>query len=119
MEKIKTFSFQVTARDPHCPARTGLVTTSRGSFETPAFMPVGTQATVKGMTPRDLEEIGSGILLANAYHLYIRPGIDIIRKLGGLHAFMGWHKPILTDSGGFQVFSLSRTRQISEEGVRF
>ena len=107
------------AKDPHTHARTGIVRTVHGDFETPVFMPVGTQGTVKALTPRDLEEAGTEIILANAYHLYIRPGIDIIKKFGGLHGFMGWQKPILTDSGGYQVFSLSRLRQISDEGVRF
>jgi len=111
--------FEILAKDPGCQARAGLVTTSHGTFETPVFMPVGTQATVKSVLPRDLEEIGAKILLSNSYHLYIRPGIDIIKKCGGLHRFMGWKGSILTDSGGFQVFSLSRLRTITEEGVRF
>ncbi len=113
------FGFEVTSRDPNTHARTGIVHTAHGSFETPVFMPVGTQGTVKGITPRDVEETGAEIILGNTYHLYIRPGIDIIRKFGGLHRFMGWNKPILTDSGGFQVFSLSRLREITEEGAVF
>ncbi len=117
--KPKTFGFEITSREPHGRARTGIVRTSRGNFETPVFMPVGTQATVKALTPRDLEECGAEIILANAYHLYIRPGIDIIKQFGSLHRFMGWNRPILTDSGGYQVFSLSRRREISEEGARF
>ena len=115
----KIFGFEVTARDTSCGARTGRVTTAHGTFETPVFMPVGTQGTVKALTPRDLQEAGAEIILSNTYHLYIRPGMDIIKPFGGLHRFMGWPGPILTDSGGFQVFSLSRLREITEEGARF
>ena len=100
-------------------ARTGRLITGRGVVETPVFMPVGTQATVKAMTPEELREIGVGILLSNTYHLYLRPGTDIIAQAGGLHAFMNWPYPILTDSGGFQVFSLSPLRKVVEEGVTF
>jgi queuine tRNA-ribosyltransferase len=119
MNILKTFTFEVTSRDASTHARTGIAHTAHGSFETPVFMPVGTQATVKAMTPRDLHEAGAEIILSNAYHVYIRPGIEIIRRFGGLHRFMGWNGPILTDSGGYQVFSLSRLRRICEEGVRF
>jgi len=100
-------------------ARLGVVHTPHGSFETPVFMPVGTQATVKGMTPDELKEIDTGIILSNTYHLYMRPGNDLVREAGGLHKFMNWDRPILTDSGGFQVFSLSDLRNINEEGVTF
>ncbi|MCK5811771.1 MAG: tRNA guanosine(34) transglycosylase Tgt [Clostridiales bacterium] len=100
-------------------ARLGKVHTPHGSFDTPAFMPVGTQATVKGMSPDELKEIGSGIILSNTYHLYMRPGNELIKKAGGLHNFMNWDKPILTDSGGFQVFSLAEFRKITEDGVTF
>ncbi|BAQ11556.1 queuine tRNA-ribosyltransferase [Bacillus sp. OxB-1] len=100
-------------------ARLGIVHTPHGSFETPAFMPVGTQATVKTMSPEELKENGAGIILSNTYHLWLRPGHDIIKEAGGLHAFMNWDRPILTDSGGFQVFSLSEFRKIEEEGVHF
>ena len=100
-------------------ARLGIVHTPHGSFETPTFMPVGTQATVKTMSPEELKEIGSGIILSNTYHLWLRPGHDIVKEAGGLHKFMNWDKPILTDSGGFQVFSLSKFRTIEEEGVHF
>ncbi|MGI6778658.1 MAG: tRNA guanosine(34) transglycosylase Tgt [Acetivibrionales bacterium] len=100
-------------------ARLGRVHTPHGSFDTPAFMPVGTQATVKGMSPEELKEIGAQIILSNTYHLYMRPGHDIVREAGGLHGFMSWDRPILTDSGGFQVFSLSSLRDIKEEGVIF
>jgi queuine tRNA-ribosyltransferase len=113
------FNFKQTSRDPHSHARTGIVQTLHGSFETPVFMPVGTQASVKGLSPQDLESSGAEIILSNSYHLYIRPGIDIIRRAGGLHRFMGWNKPILTDSGGFQVFSLTKLRKITEDGVYF
>lgn len=100
-------------------ARLGIVHTPHGSFETPAFMPVGTMATVKTMSPEELKEIGAGIILSNTYHLWLRPGHEIIREAGGLHKFMNWDRPILTDSGGFQVFSLSDMRKIEEEGVHF
>ena len=100
-------------------ARTGKITTPHGEVETPVFMPVGTQATVKTMTPEELEAIGSEIILGNTYHLFLRPGDDLVAKFGGLHKFMNWKKPILTDSGGFQVFSLGAIRKIKEEGVEF
>lgn len=100
-------------------ARLGLLETSRGTIETPVFMPVGTQATVKTLTRHELEEAGSEIILSNTYHLYLRPGSDIVKQAGGLHGFMNWDKPILTDSGGFQVFSLGKLRTITEEGVEF
>ncbi len=100
-------------------ARLGWLHTPHGTFETPMFMPVGTQATVKTMSPEELKEIGSGVILANTYHLYLRPGHDVVREAGGLHRFMNWNRGILTDSGGFQVFSLSPLRKITEEGVSF
>jgi queuine tRNA-ribosyltransferase len=112
------FSFEVTKTDP-TGARRGRLTTPHGSVETPFFMPVGTQATVKGLTQEALEELGAEIILANTYHLYLRPGHELVRKLGGLHKFMSWPRAILTDSGGFQVFSLSELRKITDEGVRF
>ena len=111
-------SFELVATDPSG-ARMGRVTTLHGTFETPVFMPVGTQATVKAMTSRELEEIGTEILLGNAYHLWVRPGHERIARLGGLHRFMGWPHPILTDSGGFQAMSLAELRTIDDEGVRF
>jgi queuine tRNA-ribosyltransferase len=100
-------------------ARTATLATAHGVIETPVFMPVGTQGTVKSLAPRDLTDIGAGIILGNTYHLYLRPGDELIARLGGLHRFMAWDGPILTDSGGFQVFSLSGLRQIAEEGVTF
>jgi len=100
-------------------ARLGRVHTPHGSFDTPAFMPVGTQATVKGMSPEELKQIDAQIILSNTYHLYMRPKESIIKEAGGLHSFMGWDRPVLTDSGGFQVFSLSDLRDIKEEGVTF
>ncbi|NSL50166.1 tRNA guanosine(34) transglycosylase Tgt [Calidifontibacillus erzurumensis] len=100
-------------------ARLGRVTTPHGTFETPVFMPVGTLATVKTMSPDELKEIGAGIILSNTYHLWLRPGEDIVQEAGGLHKFMNWDGSILTDSGGFQVFSLSDLREITEEGVHF
>lgn len=100
-------------------ARLGIVHTPHGSFETPAFMPVGTQATVKTMSPEELINMEAGIILSNTYHLWLRPGNDVIKEAGGLHKFMNWDRPILTDSGGFQVFSLSEFRNIKEEGVHF
>ena len=116
---MKKFGFKLLAKDKKCNARVGRMTTAHGVFETPVFMPVGTQGTVKAVMPRDLKEAGAEIILSNAYHLYIRPGLEIIRELKGLHKFMAWDRPILTDSGGYQVFSLSKLRSISEEGVKF
>lgn len=100
-------------------ARLGTIETNYGTYETPMFMPVGTQATVKTLSPEELKEVGSGIILSNTYHLWLRPGEDIVDKAGGLHKFMNWNGPILTDSGGFQVFSLAKPKDISEEGVKF
>lgn len=100
-------------------ARAGELTTSHGQIKTPVFMPVGTQATVKALTPEDLEEAGAQIILGNTYHLYLRPGTDIIDRFGGLHRFMHWEHPILTDSGGFQVFSLAKLRKLTEAGYQF
>ena len=112
-----SFSFTITHRDGG--ARRGWFRTPHGIVETPVFMPVGTQGTVKAMTPRDLDDIGTTILLGNTYHLHLRPGDALIARLGGLHAFMGWSQPILTDSGGYQVFSLASRRTVEEEGVAF
>jgi len=112
------FSFKVSASDP-TGARRGVLKTPHGAVQTPFFMPVGTQATVKGLRNESLEELGAEILLANTYHLYLRPGHEAVRKLGGLHKFMSWPRAILTDSGGFQVFSLSELRKVTDEGVRF
>jgi queuine tRNA-ribosyltransferase len=113
-----SFSFEVHQTDP-TGARRGLLTTPHGSIETPVFMPVGTAATVKALTQEALEELGASIILANTYHLYLRPGHELIRKLGGLHSFMSWRGAILTDSGGYQVFSLADLRKITDEGARF
>jgi len=112
------FSFEVSKTDS-TGGRRGRLTTPHGTVETPFFMPVGTQATVKALTQEALEELGAEIILANTYHLCLRPGHDLVRKLGGLHKFMSWPRAILTDSGGFQVFSLSELRKITDEGVRF
>jgi queuine tRNA-ribosyltransferase len=111
--------FQLLHQDTTSAARCGLLTTAHGMIETPIFMPVGTNATVKAMRPGDLKEVGAQIILANTYHLYLRPGHRLVEQLGGLHRFMAWDGPILTDSGGFQVFSLAELRKISEEGVQF
>ena len=100
-------------------ARRGRLTLNHGTVETPVFMPVGTYGTVKGVLPRSLDEMGAQIILGNTFHLWLRPGLDVLRPFGGLHRFEGWHKPILTDSGGFQVWSLGAMRKISEEGVKF
>lgn len=113
------FGFELLHKEAETGARNGIINTAHGKIKTPIFMPVGTQATVKAMTPDELKEIGSQIILANTYHLYLRPGADLIDQAGGLHEFMNWNKPILTDSGGFQVFSLSDLREIKEEGVYF
>jgi queuine tRNA-ribosyltransferase len=101
------------------PARRGEIVTTHGKIATPAFMPVGSQAGVKTLTPEEVKDVGADILLSNAYHLYLRPGADIIRRAGGLHNFMGWDRPILTDSGGFQVFSLATLRRVNDDGVVF
>ena len=111
--------FDIMARDPSTRARAGLLHTPHGIIETPAFMPVGTTGTVKGMTQEDLEELGVRLLLANTYHLYLRPGHETIREFGGLHRFMGWPHAILTDSGGFQIMSLKGLGQVTEDGFRF
>ena len=113
------FEYKLIAQCPETGARAGELTTPHGGIETPVFMPVGTQATVKAMTPPELEELGAQIILGNTYHLYMLPGADIVAEAGGLHRFMQWHHPILTDSGGFQVFSLSDLRKITEDGVEF
>lgn len=111
--------FTLHKTEKHTKARTGTIETKHGSIQTPVFMPVGTRATVKTMTPEELKSIGAEIILSNTYHLYLRPGMEIMEEMGGLHRFMHWDRPILTDSGGFQVFSLSQMRKITEEGVTF
>jgi len=111
--------FQVIAVDPGSEARRGRLVTPRGVVETPVFMPVGTQGTVKAMTPLELRELGAQVVLGNAYHLNVRPGIDVVERCGGLHRFMGWDGPILTDSGGYQVFSLAKLRKVGPDGVEF
>lgn len=116
---MSEFSYEIIKECSHTHARAGIFHTPHGDIETPIFMPVGTQATVKGLKPEDLEGVGAQIILSNTYHLYLRPGQEIIKQAGGLHKFMNWNKPILTDSGGFQVFSLSKLRKISDEGVEF
>ena len=113
------FWFELQHVEKHTGARAGVFHTPHGDILTPVYMPVGTQATVKGVFPRDLKEAGSQIILANTYHLYMRPGDDVVKKAGGLHKFMNWDAPILTDSGGFQVFSLTKLNKIKEEGVYF
>ena len=110
-------TFEVTHRDGA--ARRGRLTTAHGVVDTPVFMPVGTQGSVKAMTVRDLEDVGASIILGNTYHLYLRPGDDLIARRGGLHKFTGWDRPILTDSGGYQVFSLAARRSVTEDGVEF
>ena len=113
------FEFELIKEDPRSKARIGKFHTPHGSFDTPIFMPVGTQATVKAVTPKALEEIQAQVILSNTYHLYLRPGHQLVKEAGGLHKFMNWKRPILTDSGGFQVFSLADLREIKEEGVTF
>src|SRR6476659_3439755 len=114
---MTAFGFRVTHTDGR--ARRGVMSTAHGDVETPAFMPVGTQGAVKGVTHRDLESLGAEIVLGNTYHLYLRPGDELIARLGGLHRFIGWSRPILTDSGGYQVFSLAARRTIDENGAHF
>ena len=113
------FEYKIIAEDKETGARAGEFTTPHGIIKTPVFMPVGTQATVKAIVPEELEALGAQIILSNTYHLYMRPGEDIVAEAGGLHRFMNWKHPILTDSGGFQVFSLSDLRKINEDGVEF
>ena len=112
-------TFDLLKTDDRTRARRGIVHTPHGDIQTPIFMPVGTAATVKAMRPEQVEEMGAQIILSNTYHLYLRPGHEIVKEAGGLHTFMNWNKPILTDSGGFQVFSLGKMRKITEEGVKF
>lgn len=111
--------YELIKECPHTGARVGRIHTPHGTFDTPIFMPVGTQATVKTLSPEELKELGAGIILSNNYHLFLRPGSELVREAGGLHKFMNWDKAILTDSGGFQVFSLGELRKITEEGVTF
>ena len=111
--------FQLLKQDSHTQARLGLLQTPHGAVQTPLFAPVGTQATVKTLTPRDLRELGTGLILANTYHLFLRPGADLVARMGGLHQFMRWDGPILTDSGGYQVFSLAHMRKVDPDGVTF
>lgn len=115
----KFFSYELQHIDKYTGARAGVFHTPHGDVETPVYMPVGTQATVKGVYPKDLKEAGASIILSNTYHLFIRPGDELIKKAGGLHKFMNWDRPILTDSGGFQVFSLTKLNKIKDEGVYF
>jgi queuine tRNA-ribosyltransferase len=112
-------TFELLATDRHSKARRGCLTTAHGAIDTPAFMPVGTQGSVKGVSPRELRELNAQIVLGNTYHLFVRPGLDVIKHFGGLHNFMNWDGPILTDSGGYQIFSLAKLRKITEEGVEF
>lgn len=116
---MEKFSFETIKQDSKTGARAGIFHTPHGDIETPVYMPVGTQAAVKGVFPRDLKEAGASMILANTYHLYMRPGDEIVAKAGGLHKFMNWDRPILTDSGGFQVFSLAKLNDIKDEGVMF
>ena len=112
-------SLEVLASDRDSKARRGLLTTAHGIIDTPAFMPVGTQGSVKAVSPRELRELDAQIILGNTYHLFVRPGLDVIKHFGGLHNFMKWNGPILTDSGGYQIFSLAKLRKITEDGVEF
>jgi queuine tRNA-ribosyltransferase len=112
-------TFELLATDRHSKARRGRLTSAHGEIDTPAFMPVGTQGSVKGVSPRELRELHSQIVLGNTYHLFVRPGLDVIKHFGGVHNFMNWNGPILTDSGGYQIFSLAKLRKITEEGVEF
>lgn len=111
--------FELLTTDPNCAARRGVLTTAHGTVQTPAFMPVGTAGAVKGILPDQIKATGAEIILGNTYHLLLRPGVDVVEKLGGLHALTGWNRPILTDSGGYQVFSLSSLTRIDDEGVEF
>ena len=112
-------SFEVLGSTRDSKARRGRLTTAHGIIDTPAFMPVGTHGSVKGLSPRELRELNAQIILGNTYHLFVRPGLDVIKHFGGLHKFMNWDGPILTDSGGYQIFSLSKLRKITKDGVEF
>ncbi|RGS74350.1 tRNA guanosine(34) transglycosylase Tgt [Mitsuokella sp. AF21-1AC] len=116
---MTAITYELVKKDAATGARAGIIHTPHGSFPTPIFMPVGTQASVKGVSPDELKDLGAGIILSNTYHLFLRPGMDLVREAGGLHKFMHWDRAILTDSGGFQVFSLGDLRKITEEGVTF
>lgn len=116
---MTALKYELIKTDSRTKARRGRITTPHGEIETPIFMPVGTAATVKAMRPEEVDELGAQIILSNTYHLYLRPGHEVVKAAGGLHKFMNWNKPILTDSGGFQVFSLGAMRKITEEGVQF
>src|SRR5438477_6092288 len=111
--------FELLGQDLSGKARRGRLTTPHGVIQTPAFMPIGTQGTVKAVSPRELRELNAHIILGNTYHLFVRPGLEVIKHLGGLHKFMNWNGPILTDSGGYQIFSLAKLRKITEDGVHF
>ena len=119
MTTYPNFAFDITHRDPKSRARAGLLKTPHGVIETPVFMPVGTKGTMKGLTSKQMDELGCKILLSNTYHLGYRPGENFLAKVGGLHKFMNWRNNILTDSGGFQMVSLSKLCEINEEGVKF
>ncbi|KKQ98910.1 MAG: Queuine tRNA-ribosyltransferase [Microgenomates group bacterium GW2011_GWC1_39_12] len=110
---MNAFNFTCTKNDKHSSARTGVIHTPHGDIETPAFVPVGTQATVKSLTPEEISNLGTQLFFVNTYHAYLRPGIDVIKKFKGLHNFMHWDKPLITDSGGFQVFSLGRKKFVN------
>jgi len=116
---LAAITYELIKQDETTGARAGIIHTPHGSFPTPIFMPVGTQATVKGVSPEELKDLGAGIILSNTYHLFLRPGMELVKEAGGLHKFMHWDGAILTDSGGFQVFSLGELRKITEEGVTF
>src|SRR5881398_2075020 len=111
--------FELVAQDRESKARRGRITTAHGVLDTPVFMPIGTQGSVKGVSPKELRELHARIILGNTYHLFVRPGLDVIKHFDGLHKFMNWNGPILTDSGGYQIFSLAKLRKITEDGVEF
>src|SRR5438034_7576840 len=111
--------FELVAQDRESKARRGRITTAHGVLDTPVFMPIGTQGAVKGVSPQELRELNAQIILGNTYHLFVRPGLDVIKHFGGLHRFANWNGPILTDSGGYQIFSLAKLRKITEDGVQF
>ncbi|MBI2847456.1 MAG: tRNA guanosine(34) transglycosylase Tgt [Chloroflexi bacterium] len=118
-ERGSAFHFKLLATCPNTRARAGIMSTPHGDVLTPAFSPVGSQATVKALSPQDIKEIGANVVLCNTYHLYLRPGVDVIEEMGGLHRFMAWGGPVITDSGGYQVFSLGHLRKLTEDGVLF